>query len=100
MRYLEESFSTFAVGSDQYRSNWEQTFGKKAAPAEESTAGVAEESTALEVPSSSPALQVDSVTLRDPQNVERLIYAARKFFASGSSASTTQALYEALRRLD
>ncbi len=29
MRYLEPSFSTFAVGSDEYRANHERIFGKK-----------------------------------------------------------------------
>ncbi len=34
-KFLEPSFSTFAVGSDEYRDNWEQTFGKKKKDVEE-----------------------------------------------------------------
>ncbi len=29
MKYLEPSFSTFAVGSDEYRDNWDAIFKKK-----------------------------------------------------------------------
>ncbi len=32
MKYLEPSFSTFAVGSDEYRDNWDAIFAKKAEP--------------------------------------------------------------------
>lgn len=35
MKYLEPSFHQFAVGTKEYRDNWDAIFGKKETPADE-----------------------------------------------------------------
>ncbi len=51
-KYLEPSFSTFAVGSDEYRDRWDAIFKKKPAeqplPEDEETAGSCEPSSSQE----------------------------------------------------
>ncbi len=48
MRYIEKSFDTFAVGTEEYRDNWDRIFGKK--DAEPESAGSCEPPSPIKAP--------------------------------------------------
>ncbi len=66
-KYLEPSFSTFAVGSDEYRANHERIFGKKREDVEPTPGAVVETPSAgsRDQPSLIAALELAEPCLAD-----------------------------------
>ena len=63
MKYLEPSFSTFAVGSDEYRDNWDAIFAKKESTEAERIEAVEANASAGEYADETPDLEEENKIL-------------------------------------